>query len=131
MLHQLHGFELEQRLHRWARYASRLLGGAVHKSLIGGEPIDVDQIPHVIDANGDIVEIGNAMNGDQFMQALIQINDFPAEFPDDLIHPHIDHGPVVDMGDGEQPAQVLSDSEDSVSDFDPSDDSDFEDVLDN
>ena len=67
-----------------------------HKLLIGGEPIDVEQIPDVIDANGDIVEIVNAVNGEQFMQALSQFNNFPVEFHDDLIYSNIDHGPVVD-----------------------------------
>jgi hypothetical protein len=41
-----------------------VFGGAVHKKLTGGEEIEMNQIPLILNADGDIVEIANDIDGD-------------------------------------------------------------------
>lgn len=91
-----------------------MFGGAVHHKLINGEGIDVDQIPHILNADGDIVDLPD-VDGDQFVQALLQFGDFPPDDPEPLVHPFLNNPPIIHIDDDGPEAEVVSDSSSSNS----------------
>lgn len=79
LLAQMEGDVLDERLHRWSRYCARMLGSAVHKKMLNGAPIQVAQIPNIVDEHGEIIDVGNDMNLDNFLEFIIDENDVPPE----------------------------------------------------